>query len=91
MEPILNGLAFPGLVLAWSVFGIAALRSPQGLAGLWPRFRTWSLLIQGLAWLILLPVVLAAWIAHVSWPLVFRLPLIAGLAAVSLYVMVPGR
>jgi hypothetical protein len=90
METVITTIAFPGLVCAWLVFGYVAARNPAGLAGLWPRFRRWPLVAQLLAWVLLLPVVLAIWIAHESWPLMLRLPLVVGLAWASLYVMLPA-
>ena len=91
MDTVINIIAFPGLVIAWLVFGLVAMRTPEGLAGLWPRFRRWPLVVQLLAWVLLLPVVLAIWIAHEAWPLILRLPLVLGLAWVSLYLMFPVR
>ena len=65
MATVINIIAFPGLVIAWLVFGFVAMRTPEGLGGLWPRFRRWPLVVQLLAWVLLLPVVLAIWIARV--------------------------
>src|SRR5438045_1136652 len=86
METVINIIAFPGLVIAWLVCALLAVRSPHGLAGLWPQFRRWSLVVQLLMWVLLFPVVLAIWIAHETWPLMLRLPLVVGLACASLYV-----
>jgi hypothetical protein len=44
-----------------------------------------------LAWLLLFPLVLALWIWQASWPFILRLPLVAGLAVVSIYLFLPGR
>jgi hypothetical protein len=91
MTAVINVIAFPLLAIAWLAFGVAALRDPAHPTRLWNWFRHLSLVVQGLAWLLLLPVVLALWIWHASWPLVLRLSLVVGLAWVSLYVMLPGR
>jgi hypothetical protein len=91
METILNIISFPLLVILWLAFGFVAVRNPRSLDNLWRRFRTLPLFVQLLAWLLLFPLVLALWIWQASWPFVLRLPLVAVLAVVSIYLFLPGR
>jgi hypothetical protein len=91
METVLNIISFPLLVILWLVFAFAAVRNPTRLDNLWQRFRMRPLVFQLLAWLLLFPLVLALWIWQASWPLILRLPLVAGLAIVTIYLFLPGR
>lgn len=91
MEMIINLISFPLLVVIWLAFGVAAMRSPARLDTLWQQFRRWPLVVQGLAWLLLFPVILALWIWESAWPFVVRAPLVASLAAVTIYLFLPGR
>jgi hypothetical protein len=91
METLLTIISFPLLVVLWLAFGIAAVRNPTSLDNLWRRFRSLPLIVQLLAWLLLFPLILALWIWQASWPVVLRLPLVAGLAVVTIYLFLPGR
>jgi hypothetical protein len=91
METVLTIISFPLLVVLWLAFGVAAVRNPTSPDNLWRLFRRLPLLIQLLAWLLLFPLILALWIWQASWPFVLRLPLVAGLAVVTIYLFLPGR
>jgi hypothetical protein len=45
--------------------------------------------VQGLVWLLFLPVVVALWIWETTWPIILRLILVAGLAGWSLMIFLP--
>lgn len=79
-------LAFAGL---WAAFGIALVRDRQGLDTAWIRIRRLPLIVQGLAWLLALPVLIGLWIWRRPWPIVARAAVVAGLAGWNLLVMLP--
>ena len=86
----LNPIGVYAVVVAlWLAFGVALLVSSGGLADLWERYRDWSLAIQGVVALLLVPWVVALWIWQTDWPLALRLILAAGLAWVTLYAFFP--
>ncbi len=87
-------LASSGVLLAfffavWAAFGLALVRDRTDLDRAWLRFRRWPLVVQGLAWLLILPVLAGLWIWRRGWPIAARLTLIAGLAGWNLLVFVP--
>lgn len=90
METVINSIAFPGLVILWLAFGLAAVGSPGSLNTLWHRFRRLPLIFQLLVWLLLFPLVLALYIWQASWPFWLRVLLVVGLAAVTIDLFFPG-
>lgn len=79
-------LVFAGL---WLAFGAALVRDPGRLDAGWRRLRAMPLVVQGIAWLLLLPVVAGLWVWRTGWPRLARLTLIGGLAGWNLLVMLP--
>lgn len=79
-------VAFAGL---WVAFGAAVIWSQGSLDAAWQWIRGLPLLVQGLVWLLFLPVVIGLWIWETTWPLVVRLVLVAGVAGWNLLVFLP--
>lgn len=79
-------LVFAGL---WGAFGIALVRDRHGLDAAWIRIRRLPVVVQGLAWLLALPVLIGIWIWRRPWPIVARAVVVAGLAGWNLLVMLP--
>lgn len=84
-----SGILFIAFALLWAAFGVALARDAARLDAAWTRIRRLPLLVQGLAWLLVLPVVVGLWIWRSRWPLVARVVLIACLAGWNLLVMLP--
>ncbi len=87
-------LASTGILAAtfaalWIGFGVLLVRDPARLDATWSRLRRLPLVVQGLAWLLLLPVLAGLWMWRTRWPIVARLTLIAGLAGWNVLVMLP--
>jgi hypothetical protein len=86
---LFNIFVFVLFTLLWLAF-IAALLFKQGmLKDVWQSIRSLPLLVQLLLWLLFLPVMLGLWIRQTSWPLWFRLVLVASLAWWNVYVFFP--
>ena len=88
-------LASSGILLlvfgaAWVAFGVALARDPARIERTWRRLRALPLVVQALAWLLLLPVLagIAAW--RTDWPRIARLALVGGLAAWNLLMFLPA-
>ena len=88
---IINITAFSILTLLWLAFAAALVFNPDLLTTTWQTLRGWSLLVQGVVWLLALPVTIGLWIWQTSWPLVLRLVLVVGLAWVTLYTFFPWK
>lgn len=88
-------LASSGILLAvfaalWAAFLVALVRDRTIVDRAWLRLRRRPLIVQGLVWLLFLPVVAGAWIWRRSWPAPGRLTLIGALAAWNLLVFLPS-
>lgn len=81
-----SGLLFVIFAVIWIAFASAVVWSQGSLDETWQRVRDLPLLVQGFAWLLLLPVMAGLWIWETTWPLVVRLVLVAGLAGWTLLV-----
>lgn len=84
-----TGVLFVGFAVLWVAFGAALIWSQGSLDAAWQWIRALPLLLQGLVWLLFLPVVVGLWIWETTWPLIVRLVLIAGLAGWNLLIFLP--
>lgn len=84
-----SGIAFVVFAILWIGFGYALVTSQGSLDAAWQWVRALPLLVQGVVWLLFLPVVVALWIWETTWPIILRLILVAGLAGWSLLIFLP--
>jgi hypothetical protein len=57
-----SGILFAVFALLWAAFGIGLVWNQGGLDAAWEWVRSLPLLLQGVAWLLFLPVVGALWV-----------------------------
>jgi hypothetical protein len=88
---IINIFAFAVLALLWLAFAAALLINRDLLDTAWQSFRSWPLIMQLVAELLVLPVVLGLWIWETSWPLLLRIILVVGLGWVTVYTFFPRK
>lgn len=88
---IFNIFVFTVFAVLWLAFAAALIFNPRLLDSIWQSLRSLPLIVQGLVWLLFLPVVLGLWIWESSWPLWLRLLLIVSIAAWTFLVMYPRR
>jgi Trk-type K+ transport system membrane component len=86
---ITGGLGFVIFALLWIAFAYALIQGQGSLDDAWRWVRGLPLLVQGVAWLLFLPVLIGLWIWETTWPLVLRLVLIVGIAGWNLLVFLP--
>lgn len=84
-----SGALFVAFAAMWVAFGAALVRDAGRLDDLWRRIRRLPRLVQGVVWLLLLPILAGVWTWRTRWPLAARLAVIAGLAGWNLLVMLP--
>lgn len=98
LVPFINGLLVPFLesggafvvfAVIWVAFGYALVARPGGLDEAWQAITALPLLVQGLIWLLFLPVMAALWVWETTWPVLLRLAVVAGLAGWNLLVFLP--
>src|SRR5262245_43481515 len=64
-----HGVLFLVFAALWVAFGVALVWSQGSLDQAWETIRGWPLLVQGVAWLLFLPVMFGLWVWETSWPL----------------------
>jgi hypothetical protein len=84
-----SGILFLVFAALWLAFGAGLVLNQGGLDNAWEWIRGLPLILQGVAWLLFLPVVGALWAWETSWPLVLRLVIVAGLCGWSLMIFLP--
>jgi hypothetical protein len=84
-----SGVALVIFVVLWAAFGAAVIWSQGSLDAAWTWLRELPLLVQGLVWLLFLPVTVGLWIWESGWPMLVRLVLVAGLAGWSILIFIP--
>jgi hypothetical protein len=88
---IINISAFAILTLLWLGFAAAIVFNPASLDSVWYALRGLPLIVQGVVWLLVLPVALGLWIWESGWPVWLRLLLVVGLAVATVYTFFPRQ
>jgi hypothetical protein len=83
------GILFAIFAVLWVAFGAALIWSHGSLDAAWQSVRGLPLIIQGIAWLLFLPVMFGLWVWETTWPVILRLVVIAGVAGWNLLVLLP--
>lgn len=84
-----TGVLFVLFAVIWVAFGVALIWSQGSLDTAWQAIRSLPLIVQGIVWLLFLPVMLGLWIWETTWPLILRLLLVAGIAGWNLLIFLP--
>jgi hypothetical protein len=86
---VFNVLIFTLFTVLWIAFAAALVFSPGTLNGLWHRTCQLPLVIQGVVWLLFLPLMIGLWMWERTWSLPIRLILIIGIGVANVYMFVP--
>lgn len=81
-----SGFLWIVFAFLWVAFGVGLVASQGSLDSAWQWVRDLPWLMEGLVWVLLLPVMIALWIWETSWALVLRLALVLALAGWTLLV-----
>jgi hypothetical protein len=84
-----NGVLFLAFLALWIGFGIALIVSQGSLDDAWTWIRSLPLLLQGVLWVLFLPVMAGLWVWETTWPFVLRIVVVLGLAGWNLLVFLP--
>jgi len=84
-----SGILLLVFAALWVAFGLAIVRSQSILDAAWRRVRALPLPLEGLAWLLFLPLLVGLAIRRRSWPIVARATVIAGIAGWNLLAFLP--
>jgi hypothetical protein len=89
VETIIGVAAFGLFLVLWIGFGVALVASQGSLDATWQWIQSQHIVVQGVLWLLFLPVMAGLWVWETTWPLILRLALVAGLACINLYLFFP--
>jgi hypothetical protein len=84
-----TGVLFAIFAAIWVAFGAALIWSQGSIDAAWQAIRELPILVQGVVWLLLLPVMLGLWVWETTWPLALRLLLVIGIGGWNLMVFLP--
>ena len=92
LVPVLvsSGIALIIFAVLWAAFGFVLVRDRTRLDDAWQRVRRLPLPIQGIVWLLFMPVLVGLVVWRARWPLAGRLVTIGGVAAWSLLIFIPS-
>lgn len=94
MANLIAWLASSGVLLVvfavlWIAFGAAIVMNQGSLDATWAWLRDQNIVVQGLLWLLFLPVTIGLWVWETGWPLLLRVVLVGGLAAWTILMFLP--
>lgn len=86
---VFNILVFTVFTVLWIAFAAALAFSPGTLDDVWRQTRRVHLVIQGVVWLLFLPIMIGLWIWERNWSLPIRLVLIIALGVWNVFMFFP--
>jgi hypothetical protein len=88
---IWNIFVFVVFTILWAGFAAALLVDRAALDRIWQQTRALPLPVQGLVWLLFLPVMIGLVVWETTWPLLVRLALVGGLGAWNVFIFYPFK
>lgn len=88
---IRTGALFVLFLALWAAFLVALIADPARLGEAWQTLTSLALPIQGVLWLLFLPVTAGLWVWSTDWPELLRVVLVLGVAGWNVLVMMPRR
>jgi hypothetical protein len=89
MEQLFNVFVFLVFLALWAGFAYALVANQGGLDAVWQAIQSQHVVVQGLIWLLFLPVTIGLWIWESAWPVLVRLPLVVAIGAFNIWLFFP--
>jgi hypothetical protein len=84
-----NGVLFGIFAVIWIAFAAGLIWGQGTVDQAWQAIRDLPLIVQGVVWVLFLPVMVGLWVWETTWPLIVRLVLIFGIAGWNLIIFLP--
>jgi hypothetical protein len=84
-----HGVLFVVFAVVWAAFAAGLIWSQGSLDEAWSTVRSLPIVVQVIAWVLLLPVMAGLWVWETSWPLIVRLAVVLGIAGWNLLIFLP--
>jgi hypothetical protein len=89
MEQLFNVTVFALFFALWALFAYALVANQGGLDSVWQWLRGQHIVVQGVVWLLFLPVTFGLWAWETGWPLLVRLVLVVAVAGWNIWMFFP--
>ena len=70
------GILFAIFAIIWVAFGVGLIWSQGSVDAAWQAIRDLPVILQGVIWLVFLPVMAALWVWETTWPVALRVLLV---------------
>jgi hypothetical protein len=84
-----TGVLFAIFAILWAAFAVPLIWSHGSLDAAWQWVRSLPPIIQGIVWVLFLPVMIGLWIWETTWPLILRLLVVVSIAGWNLLIFLP--
>jgi hypothetical protein len=84
-----GGIAFVIFAALWIGFAVMVFTGPDRLDDAWQWLRSLNFVVQGILWVLFLPLLAALWIWETACSMVIRATLVGGLAVWTLWMFIP--
>ena len=84
-----HGILFGIFALLWIAFATGLVWSQGTIDQAWEFIGGLPLLAQIVVWVLFLPVMVGLWVWETTWPLIFRVVLVIGIAGWNLWMFLP--
>ena len=89
MEQLFNVAVFVLFLVLWALFAYALVANQGGLDTVWEWSRSQHIIVQGVIWILVLPLAIGLWIWESGWPLLVRLVLVISIGAFNIWLFFP--
>ena len=84
-----TGVLFAVFAAIWISLGVGLVWRAETVDEAWRTIGAMRWIVQGVAWILLLPVMIGLWIWESSWPVLVRVLLVVGIGGWNLLVFLP--
>jgi hypothetical protein len=91
MEQVFNVAIFALFAALWAGVAFLLVTNPGAVDSFWAWVGDQHLVVQGVIWLLLLPIMAGMWLWETDWHVVARIVLVAGIGFFNLYLFWPFR
>lgn len=88
---IRTGALFALFLVLWAAFLLVLVADPGRLGDAWRALASLAIPLQGVLWLLFLPLTAGLWAWSTDWPVLLRVGVVLGLAGWNLLVFLPRR
>jgi hypothetical protein len=89
LEQLFNVAIFALFLVLWAAFAYGLVANQGGIDATWKSIRGLPLVVQGLVWLLFLPLTIGLWIWETTWPAIVRVSLVLAIGMFNVWLFLP--